>query len=420
MAPAGTGRGSETGNIVVRARRFTTRFALAASLAALAFGGPSGAAEPLTLDAHIDIEPDFDAPASPATSEGRTQFDLAKARRGGLNAAILAVFAPQEADTPEARTRARATAEAKHAAIAGLAAHHPDRVGLARSPAEARAIAASGRFVVVEGIVNGGAFVGSLDELDDWAKRGVAFFGFVHAGHNGLADSSRPALVRGEQAALNQGLSPLGREAIGRLNRLGVVIDISQLSDQAVDQALALSRAPVIASHSAVRGLVGNGRNLTDAQLDALKANGGVIAINAFSAYLRPHDAGVERQFAALKAEYGLSGTVGAILSPERAADYTKRYYAIRATEPKADVEALVDAVDYAVKRIGIDHVALSSDFNHGGGVTGWQDVGETGNVTAALARRGYAPADIEKLWSANVLRVWQAARDLGPQRAAR
>ncbi|MBY8825746.1 dipeptidase [Sphingomonas colocasiae] len=405
---------------MVRARRFTTARALAASLAALALTGPSGAAEPFTLDAHIDIEPGFDAPASPATAEGATQFDLAKARRGGLDAAILAVFAPQETDTPGARTRARAIAEAKHAAIVGLAVHHPDRVGLARSPAEARAIAASGRFAVVEGIVNGGAFVGTLDDIDDWAKRGVAFFGFVHAGHNGLADSSRPALVRGEPQALNQGLSPLGREAIGRLNRLGVVIDISQLSDQAVDQALALSRAPVIASHSAVRGLVGNGRNLTDAQLDALKANGGVIAINAFSAYLRPHDAGVERQFAALKTEFGLSDAGGAALPAARAAEYTKRYYAIRATEPKADVDRLVDAIDYAVKRIGIDHVALSSDFNHGGGVTGWQDAGETGNVTAALARRGYSAADIEKLWSGNVLRIWQAARDGGAQLAAR
>jgi len=392
------------------------RLALPAALAAFAWLAAPGQARetaPLTLDAHIDIATDFDREGAPATGEGKTQFDLAQARRGGLDAAALAIFAPQQAETAETLAQARAVAERKYAIISGLADRYPAAAGLARTPAALRSIVQSGRFAIVEGVVNGGAFVDDVADLDRWAARGIAFFGFVHAGHNRLADSSRPALVRGEGASRHGGLSPLGREAVARLNLLGIVIDISQLSDAAADQVLALSSAPVIASHSDVRALVESGRNLTDDQLDRLKANHGVIALNAFSAYLRPHDAAIEARLAALRGEFGLDDA-RTILPADKAAEYDKRYHAIRATEPKADLDALIAAVDHVVRRIGIDHVALSSDFNHGGGVIGWQSVADTANVTAALKAHGYVPADIAKIWSGNVLRVWQAAIDEG------
>ena len=194
-----------------------------------------------------------------------------------------------------------------------------------------------------------------------------------------------------------------------------MLIDVSQLSDAAFDQVLALSRAPVIASHSDVRGLVDNGRNLSDGQLDALKAKGGVIAINAFSAYLRARSTKTLAAVAELQAEYGLKPG-GPALAADKQAEYDQRFHDIVGKEPRASVADLVNAVDYAVKRIGVDHVALSSDFNHGGGVDGWADVGEIANVTAELKRRGYRDADIDKLWSGNVLRVWQAAIDARDQ----
>lgn len=369
----------------------------------------------LPLDPHLDIGVDFDGAATPASLDGPTQFDLPKARRGGLKAAGLAIFAPQEAETDATLAEARAIAEARHRIITGLATHYPDQVALARSPADVRRIAASGRLAIIETIVNGGAFVATLDDLDAWAARGVGIFGFVHAGHNRLADSSRPALVRGETAAGRWGgLSPLGRQAVDRLNRLGVLIDVSQLSDAAFDAVLKLSKAPVIATHSDIRARVDNSRNLTDAELDALKANGGVIAINAFSAYLRPRDPAFAARLEALKQEYGVSDAGTSTLSAAKAKEYDVRYHQLRATEPKATVADLVDAIDYAVKRIGIDHVAISSDFNHGGGIVGWADEGEAGTVTAELVRHGYGEADIAKLWSGNVLRVWDAARATG------
>jgi len=397
------------------------RFLLAASTAVLfaLLAGPVAAAETaaqihaaaLPFDAHVDITADFDSAAAPADRDGAGQFDLPKIARGGLKGAAVAVFVGQEAETPDYLARARATAEARHAAISGLAKRYPDRVEQALTPADVRRIAAAGKFALVESVVNGGAFVETVDDLDLWAKRGVRIFGFVHAGHNRLGDSSRPALVRAEGPSRHGGLSPLGKAAVTRLNRLGVLIDVSQLSDAAFDDALRLSTAPVIASHSDLRAIVDNSRNLSDAELDALKRNGGVIGINAFSAYLRPRDPAFTAKLEALKAEYGLSGESGASLPEDKAKDYDRRYHDLRATEPRASVADLVNAVDHAVKRIGINHVALSSDFNHGGGIVGWENEGEAGAVTAELVRRGYSKADIGKLWSGNLLRIWEEAR---------
>lgn len=364
----------------------------------------------LPFDPHLDIDPGFDTPGTPATNDGPTQFDLAKTKRGGVKAVGLAVFVPQEDETPAFLAKARGIAEAKHRVIAGLAGHYPDRAERALTPDDVRRIAAAGKLAIVETVVNGGAFVDSLDDLDHWQQAGMRIFGFVHAGHNRLADSSRPALTRGEGPSRNGGLSPLGRQAVERLNRLGVLIDVSQMSDAAFDDVLRLTRAPVIASHSDVRALVDNGRNLTDAQLDALKANGGVVAINAFSAYLRPQDPAVAAKVQELQAQYGIVDGKGVRLSPAQLTAYNKAFHDLFGEQAKASLAELANAIDYAVKRIGIDHVAISSDFNHGGGVIGWANEGEAGNVTAELARRGYGEADIAKLWSGNALRVWAQA----------
>lgn len=357
--------------------RFAPLFlVIAASMAPAPLAARSGAAADIApFDVHLDIPEDFDARQADHHITG--QFDLALATKGGLKGAGLAVFAPQQAISPEALAKARALAERKHGIITGIAAAFPARAALAHSPAEWRRIVASGRLAIVETVVNGGAFVNSVDDVDLWARRGVQVFGFVHAGHNDLADSSRPSLARGETISRNDGLSPLGKAVLARLNRDGILVDVSQLSDKAFDDVLRLSTAPVIASHSDVRALVDVTRNLTDAQLDAIKAKGGVVAVNAFAAYLHPRAPG-------------------------------------STDKPKATLDDLIAALDYVVKRIGVDHVALSSDFNHGGGITGWQDEGETGQVTQALLAHGYSRVDVAKIWSGNVLRVWAAAQAQG------
>lgn len=384
---------------------------LMTALVALLVTSPLGA-QTIVFDPHLDLPKTAASPGWTGLADPSSQFDLERARKGGLTTAAVALFVPQGPRDPASLAAAQRDFVTRDAAIHAIADRNPALAEFARSPADVRRIVASGKFAVVESLLNVWPLGDDLDAFDRWHARGVSIAGFVHAGHNQFADSSRPALQLGDRASEHGGLSPLGRQAVKRLNDLGVLIDVSQVSDAAFDQILALSRAPVIATHSDVRALVNSPRNLTDAQLDALKANGGVIGINGFSAYLRARSPQTFQAVSALQAEYGLSPSSGAPLSPERQADYDRRYHEIVGKEPKASVADLVDAVDYAVKRIGIDHVALSSDFNHGGGVTGWSDVGETPNVTAELKRRGYTREQIEKLWGGNLLRVWQAAID--------
>jgi microsomal dipeptidase-like Zn-dependent dipeptidase len=384
---------------------------LMTTLTALLAGAPL-AAQTIVFDPHLDLPKSAVTGRWTGLADPSSQFDLERARKGGLTTAAVALFVPQGVRDPASLAAAQTAFAARDAAIHAIADRNPAYAVFARSPADVRRIVASGKFAVVESLLNAWPLGDDLDAFDRWHARGVSIVGFVHAGHNQFADSSRPALQLGDRAAEHEGLSPLGRRAVKRLNDLGVLIDVSQLSDAAFDQVLALSRAPVIASHSDIRALVDNPRNLTNAELGALKANGGVIGINAFSAYLRARSPETLKAVASLQAEYGLSPADGAPLSPERQADYDRRYHDIVAKEPVATVSNLVDDVDYAVKRIGIDHVALSSDFNHGGGIAGWHDVGETANVTAELRRRGYTPDQIDKLWGGNVLRVWQAAID--------
>ena len=385
------------------------RFLLAGAASAFLFAPLT--AQTLTLDAHLDLPKSAATAGWTGLSDPTSQFDLERAKKGGLNAGAIALFVPQ--GTRDAANLAAAQTElrARDAAIHAIATRNPDKAALALSPADVRRIVAAGKFALIESALNAWAFGDDLDAFDLYYGRGVRILGFVHAGNNQYADSSRPRLQFGDRPDENGGLSPLGKAAVKRLNDLGVLIDVSQLSDAAFDQVLALSRAPVIATHSDVRALVDNSRNLSDAQLDALKAKGGVIGINAFSAYLRARSAETLKAVALLQQEYGFAPGKPP-LPRDKQVDYDRRYHDIVGVEPKATITDLGNAVDYAVKRIGIDHVALSTDFNHGGGVVGWNDVGETANVTRELERRGYSKADIAKLWSGNVLRVWQAAID--------
>jgi membrane dipeptidase len=281
---------------------------------------------------------------------------------------------------------------------------------LALSADDVAAAAKAGKHAIIIGFLNAYPFGESLEPIDAYYRAGVRSFGFVHAGNNAYADSSRPSAA-GPKVEWG-GLSPLGKAAVSKLNDLGVIIDVSQLTPDGVRQVLALTRAPVIASHSGVQGVVDAPRNLSDAELDAIKANGGVVQIVAFGPYLVKPGPDFAARVAPIRARFGLPAAYAKTsdgtetLSPEKRTDYS---HALNALLPKATVKDLADSVDYAVKRIGIDHVGLSSDFNHGGGVTGWANEGEAAGVTAELLARGYGEADIDKLWGGNYLRVFKA-----------
>jgi membrane dipeptidase len=397
----------------------TLRHAAAASLLGLVLAGPAlaagQAARPLhdrvlVLDSHVDVPLDLGIGPHEIAIDGDGQVDLPKLERGQVDAAVLAVFVPQGPRTPEGYAKAKADADTKLAAIRAIAELHPDRAVLALSAADVEAAAKAGKRAIIVGFLNAYPFGESLEPIDAYYRAGVRSFGFVHAGNNAYADSSRPSAA-GPKVEWG-GLSPLGKAAVAKLNDLGVIIDVSQLTPEGVFQTLKLSRAPVIASHSGVQGVADAPRNLSDAELDAIKANGGVVQVVAFSPYLVKPGPEFAAKVAPIRAQFGLPAAYAKtadgteVLPPDKRADYS---HTISALLPKATVKDLVDSVDYAVKRIGIDHVGLSSDFNHGGGVVGWANEGEAANVTAELVRHGYSEADIGKLWGGNYLRVFKA-----------
>lgn len=322
-------------------------------------------ADTLTLDTHVDIPwPETPHPAD----ETQRRVDFPKMRRGGLGAVVFVAYLPQGPLTAEAHAAAAARAEAMLRHIAGTA----EGPGLAFcADADAlEAAKASNRLAVLAAVENGYAMGEDLSRLAAWRRLGAIYVTLTHNGHNLLADSAIPRKDLGDAEARHGGLSALGRDAIAEMNRVGLLVDVSHASRAAMLQAAEVSRTPVVATHACCRALCNHPRNLDDAQLDALKACGGLVQITAVSAFLR-------------------SAPPGA---------------------PPATVSDYVDHVDHAVRRIGISHVGLSSDFDGGGWLKEWPDAAHSIALTAELHRRGYGPREIGLLWSGNFLRLMRLA----------
>jgi membrane dipeptidase len=386
----------------------------------------------ITLDTHVDINPrDFSGDRN-YTQRLETQVNLPKMVEGGLDAAFFIVYVGQGPLTPEGYDGAYRQAIEKFDAIHRLTKEiAPNQIELALTAADVRRIAASGRKVALIGIENAYPIGTELSRVKQFHDRGGRYMSLAHNGHSQFADSNT-----GERDGkwMHNGLSESGRQVIIEMNRWGIMVDVSHPSKQANLQAIAMSRAPVIASHSAARALADHSRNMDDEQLEALRKNRGVIQTVAFDGYvkLRPPDS-PERAaaLAALRKEFGLPpGGFGggggggggglAAMTEARRNEYRKRTAELDAKfppPPRATVSHFVDHIDYLVKKIGIDHVGISSDFDGGGGVAGWNGAEETFNVTLELVRRGYTEDQIAKLWSGNLLRVMdevqKIARDI-------
>ena len=317
----------------------------------------------LTLDTHIDIP----WPAGPAFQDQTARrVDLPKMWAGGLGAGCFAAYVPQGARTPEGHETAYARATAMLEAIRTMGG---ETTRVCASAAEIEQAHADGVTAIVPAVENGHACAAEPARLARFRALGAVYLTLSHNGHNALCDSSNPRADLGDAPEEHGGLSALGREAIGELNRLGMIVDIAHVSKKSMLQAASLSRTPVMSTHSCIKALCDNARNLDDEQLDALRDVGGVVHITAVPSFLKP----------------------GGRADGVAVADY-------------------VDHVDYAVRRIGLPHVGISSDFDGGGGFVGWRDASESANMTAELMRRGYSAADIAALWGGNFLRVMRQA----------
>ncbi len=415
------------------------RFAFA-SLLALAACGTAGTDAPeseealvtrargihervITLDTHNDINPaNFTAEKNYAM-DLPTQVNLPKMEAGGTDVSWMVVYVGQGDLTPQGFAEANAEALEKFEAIHRLTEEiAPDRIELALTSDDVRRIVASGKKVAMIGVENGYSIGTDLSNIEKFQKLGARYMSLSHNGHSQLADSNTGER---DDTWLYHGLSDLGKQAIAELNRVGIMVDLSHPSKESNLQAIALSRAPVIASHSSARALNDVSRNLSDEELEAIEANGGVVQTVAFASYVNSakntaHQDAVRAIEAEVAAQMGVDmierRELYQMSEAEREAYRLKfqpvqdavdaRMDEVNAKAPPVDVSDFADHIDYLVQKIGIDHVGISSDFDGGGGVEGWNDASESFNVTLELVRRGYTEEEIGKLWSGNLLRV--------------
>ena len=375
----------------------------------------------LVLDTHVDISVTNFTADKNYTEDLGNQVNLPTMEAGGLDVAWFIVYTGQGALTPEGYDKAYENAISKFDAIHRLTKEiAPERIGLAVSSAEAKELHASGKKIAMIGVENAYPLGTDISRVKEFYDRGARYMSLSHNGHSQFCDSNT-----GEKDSLwvDKGVSDLGKLVIKEMNKWGIMIDVSHPSKQSIKDMITLSKAPIIASHSSARALCNHSRNLDDEQLEWMKSNGGVVQTVAFSSYVSTekhsaHAAALSEKVTALAKERGLEmkswDEIRKLEATERDR-YMKTYRAMSKEaasmmsdeDPKpVDVADYVDHIDYLVKKMGLDHVGISSDFDGGGGIYGWNDASETLNVTAELVKRGYTEAQIAQLWSGNLLRV--------------
>ena len=375
----------------------------------------------LVLDTHVDISVTNFTADKNYTEDLGNQVNLPTMEAGGLDVAWFIVYTGQGALTPEGYDKAYENAISKFDAIHRLTKEIArERIGLAVSSAEAKELHASGKKIAMIGVENAYPLGTDISRVKEFYDRGARYMSLSHNGHSQFCDSNT-----GEKDSLwvDKGVSDLGKLVIKEMNKWGIMIDVSHPSKQSIKDMITLSKAPIIASHSSARALCNHSRNLDDEQLEWMKSNGGVVQTVAFSSYVSTekhsaHAAALSEKVTTLAKERGLEmkswDEIRKLEATERDR-YMKTYRAMSEEaasmmsdeDPKpVDVADYVDHIDYLVKKMGLDHVGISSDFDGGGGIYGWNDASETLNVTAELVKRGYTEAQIAQLWSGNLLRV--------------
>ncbi|MEM8936698.1 MAG: membrane dipeptidase [Pseudomonadota bacterium] len=366
----------------------------------------------LTIDTHIDIGPGYGTNALDPGVLNLAQVNLPGMRIGGLDAGFFVVYAQQGALTPDGYKAAEAAAEEKYRGIVRMLRANPDKIALATTASEVKAINRKGKLVALIGIENSYPLGSTPAEVETavakWAARGALYASITHFGHNQFGGSSNPVAERGDGE--DAGLTDLGRVLVASLNDHGMMVDVSHVGAASVADAIEASRAPVIASHSTVAGVYDNPRGLTDAQLEAIRDNGGVAQITAFRSYIGDVDPRIEEAIGALRARLGLTSYAAYVAaSPATLSEFARERTRIRREFDDITLDQFLDHVERAIAVAGIDHVGLSGDFDGGGGVAGWDSAADSPNVTAGLLARGYSEEDLEKIWGGNVLRVMRA-----------
>jgi membrane dipeptidase len=357
----------------------------------------------LTVDTHCDtpmnlVETDFDL----GVRHDKGCVDFPRMKEGGLDAEFLAVFTSQGPRNDSTYRKVFAEALKIFDAIHKNVEKNSALAEMAYSPDDAYRIKKERKIAAFIGVENGYPVGTDISRVKQLYDLGARYITLCHTSNNDICDSSTDP-----DGPENNGLSQFGAEVVKEMNRLGMMVDVSHISDKSFYDVLKTSKAPVIASHSSCRSLCSSPRNLTDDMLLALKANGGVIQICILSSYVKTPEPNPELDslIKVLKGKYGDFR----ILSDSLKSKYRAERWDIQDKYMKlATVSDVVDHIDHVVQVIGIDHVGIGTDFDGGGGVNGCRSVADMKNITIELLRRGYSKSEIGKIWGGNVMRVFR------------
>ena len=361
----------------------------------------------LTLDSHADtplrlMEPGFDLAERHDPDETGSKLDYPRMIEGGLDAVFFAAFVAQGIRDDDGHTRARELALQMLDAVWASAEKNSDIVGIALNPEDAEVLEAEGKRAIYLSIENGYPIGNDLENLELFYNKGVRYVTLVHSTNNDLADSATDS-----GGPEHGGISPLGASVVEEMNRLGIMVDVSHGSDETFYDAIELSKAPIIATHSNARTVTDHPRNMSDDMLRLIAKNGGVVQLTMLSDYLRNAPENPERDSALESLRASLKPSNEMTEDERKLARDQLRKIRAQYPDPLATVKNAVDHIDHIVRIAGIDHVGIGCDFDGGGGIDGVFDVSEVMNITIELAQRGYSEQDIEKIWSGNILRVF-------------
>jgi membrane dipeptidase len=325
-------------------------------------------------------------------------IDIPRMKEGGLGAIFFSIWVPSSVKGPEAVKRALAQMDA----VRGQVRKYPKNLALATTAAEIRAARVQGKIAVLMGVEGGHMIAGDLAELRKYAALGVRYMTLTHSGNSEWADSS------GDKAEHN-GLSEFGKDVVREMNRMGMMVDISHVSDKTFYDALEISKAPMIASHSSCRALCGNPRNMTDEMMKALAAKGGVVQINYYVRFLsQEFDDAMQANAEFVKQ---MEADVQKLCADNEACqlmegDRRTRALVEQGKLPRVGWEKIIEHIDHAVKVAGMDHVGLGSDWDGAGMPYGMEDASMLPKITEALLRKGYSEQDVRKILGENTLRL--------------
>ena len=367
-------------------------------------------AEYLTLDSHIDIP--FDYMINPEHDPGNNtdmQVDFQKMLEGNLDGGFFIVYVGQSELNKNGYQEAKEKAIIKFNAINKMVEKYPNKIVLVKSPEEVYEAKRDKKLFAAIGIENGYVIGEDIELLKYYYDLGARYMTLSHIGHNQISDSSLPKKSLNNDIEMHGGLSNFGKITVKKMNELGMMIDISHVSDKSALQAIKLSHHPVIASHSGARSVADHPRNIPDNIIREIAKKGGVVQVVAFSSYVKVNKKRTESIINLRDSILTMTGDNNFI--PEKhmkLIEYKNGMDKINKEFPLPGIDSFIDHIDHIVDLVGIDYVGISSDFGGGGGIEGWSNASQTFNITNSLLLRGYSKDEVKKIWSENFLRVWK------------